>query len=139
VTLGRGQSSVSLGDSWRLEARACGVLVTAGARLLVRRVGVGRLWARGSWCRAVDAGARHGDLGADVGRRGARVLGARARWGGISVGRVDLWQRLGRAGERGGEKREKREGEVKGRERRLCRKAAARRRPGARGGFLMGL
>jgi hypothetical protein len=68
----------------------------------------------------VDAGARRGDLGADVGRHGAWVLGARARRGGIGAGRVDLWQRLGKAGERGGEKREKREGEVKGRERRLC-------------------
>jgi hypothetical protein len=64
----------------------------------------------------VDAGARRGDLGADVGQHGARVLGARARRGGIGAGRVSLWQRLGRAGERGGEKRD---GEVKGRERRL--------------------
>jgi hypothetical protein len=111
---------LSLGGSWRLEARACGVLVAAGARLLVRRVGVGRPWARGSWCRAVDAGARHGDLGADVVQHGARVLGVRAHRGGIGAGRVGLWQRLGRAGERGIEKRWKREGEVKGRERRLC-------------------
>jgi hypothetical protein len=32
VTLGCGRSSVSLGSSWRLEARTCGVLVAAGAR-----------------------------------------------------------------------------------------------------------
>jgi hypothetical protein len=59
--------------------------------------------------------------------------------GSVPVGSASGTQCLRRAGERGGEKREKREGEVKGRERRLCRKAAARRRPGARGGFLMGL
>ena len=42
VTLGRGRSSVSLCGSWWLEARACGVLVAPGARLMVLRVGVGR-------------------------------------------------------------------------------------------------
>jgi hypothetical protein len=58
----------------------------------------------------VDAGARRGDLGADVGRRGARVLGARARRGGIGAGRVGLWHAALEKSRREGRREEREEG-----------------------------